>query len=429
MKPFLLGLLWALVLGASAQELHIDSCYQWTRAHYPKLRNQPLQAQSHQLRLANLRTQYLPRIELNAKAQYQSEVTSLDLNLSIPGMPLDIPVPPKEQFRLSLDVQQIIYDGGRTHRSQELENSLLAIQQQSIETELYAYYGQVNDLYFGLLLLQQSAQQLDTLHANLLESQLSLQSAIRNGLLPTGADEDLQVALTELQQKQLHVRSGMRSAYALLGELCGRDLSQMPTLSLPVPRQTTQAQRPEVKLLKLQHQQTQYTARLLGSQRLPTLAAYGQLGYGNPGLNMLKDEWTEFWIVGAQLSWPIWDWHRTHRQRQEANIQAQQIDNQLASFEQNLQMARLAEQARIDEWQQQQTLDQQILRLRQNIARRSASQLSHGLISTAEFVQKQTAAAQARIQVAIGQLELLRCQINLQHLSGYDPAHNPLSEY
>jgi hypothetical protein len=50
----------------------------------------------------------LPKIDLNAQATYQSDVTSLPI--SLPNVTVN--PPNKDQYRTTVDVNQLIYNGG-----------------------------------------------------------------------------------------------------------------------------------------------------------------------------------------------------------------------------------------------------------------------------------------------------------------------------
>ena len=99
--------------------LTLNQCYALVQAHAPLRRQQVLndaQAANNQARLATqLR---LPQVAINGQASYQSEVTKLAID--VPGAV--IPTLSKDQYRLTLDASQTLYDGGTTRRQQELES-------------------------------------------------------------------------------------------------------------------------------------------------------------------------------------------------------------------------------------------------------------------------------------------------------------------
>lgn len=75
----------------------------------------------------------LPSLSLNGQATYQSEVTSLDGQL-----PNSTIAPPnKDQYRTTLDANQLIYHGGVIDASVKVKETKSAIEQQELEVSLY----------------------------------------------------------------------------------------------------------------------------------------------------------------------------------------------------------------------------------------------------------------------------------------------------
>ena len=63
---------------------------------------------------------------------------------------------PQDQYKLTLDINQVIYDGGAIKSARAIEKTDLSINDKQTETDLYKLSGQINTYYFNLLLLEQA---------------------------------------------------------------------------------------------------------------------------------------------------------------------------------------------------------------------------------------------------------------------------------
>ncbi|HXC04229.1 MAG TPA: TolC family protein, partial [Bacteroidia bacterium] len=152
-RMFLSGL---LILGlyapAGAQQgssLILDSCYQTARRQYPLIKQRELIEKSKDYTVANASKAYLPQLNLNGQATYQSAVTQIDL----PIRGFTMPSFSKDQYKIYAEMDQTIYDGGSIKYQKEAAQANADIQSQSLEVDLYSLRDRVNQLFFGILLM------------------------------------------------------------------------------------------------------------------------------------------------------------------------------------------------------------------------------------------------------------------------------------
>ena len=84
-------------------------------------------------------------------------------------------------------------------------------------------------------------------------------------------------------------------------------------------------QRPELLLFDYNKEMLDVSKEVKKSQLFPKAFVFTQIGYGNPGLNMLNNEFDDYYIVGASLKWNFWDWNKSRREKQVYAIQKQMI--------------------------------------------------------------------------------------------------------
>ena len=77
-------------------------------------------------------------------------------SLPIPGIANAIKPLPHEQYKITVDINQVIYDGGAIKGARALEKADLSVNEKQTETDLYKLRGQINSYYFSILLLDKA---------------------------------------------------------------------------------------------------------------------------------------------------------------------------------------------------------------------------------------------------------------------------------
>ncbi len=393
----------------------LDDCYRLARENYPRLSDIRHQQEISDLKLKNLGTVWNPQLNLNGQATYQSEVTKV----SVPIPNVSIPSPAKDQYKMYLDVRQTIFDGGVTNAGSLAEKSALAADQQSLEVEFYGLHEKVNQLYFGLLLLSESEEVLKLKNSVLEERIKVLESGYKNGTVAS-RDLDLLKAERLLTAQQIgEIYSERLSNLGALGILTNQKLDEHTSLTEPANNLKGEGiTRPELKYFDLLGNKIDQNAQMLQKARNPKVFGFGQAGYGRPGLNMLKNTFDPYYLVGLGLSWNILDWKQTGRSREILEVQKQMIGSQRAAFDQNLSVSLLRAGEGIKKAEQLLKIDEELVVLRDNIAKHSASQLENGTITSADYIVDLNALTQASINKKSHKIQLYQAVASYNTLAG-----------
>lgn len=140
----------SLVL-AQDEKVRLQDCYEHMLSTYPIAGQTVIHEQSAALKTKNIKSAWLPNAELKAQATYQSDVFEFDLDIPFS---VDLPEVSKDQYKASVDINQMLYDWGRIRSAQNLEKANLMVNQQSTQVELNKLKEQVNKFYFTILILQ-----------------------------------------------------------------------------------------------------------------------------------------------------------------------------------------------------------------------------------------------------------------------------------
>lgn len=371
---------------------------------------------SANLQVKNINAIWFPKLDANATATWQSDV--IEFKLPFPG--ITIPSPDPDQYKLTLDATQVIWDGGATRVRRDLTLAQSNAEKLMIENEIYLLRDRVNETFFAIILLDINKNQLALMKEELGSKIESLKSGVKEGIALQSSVQTLQAEMLRLEQKLIEISSRKASLRNTLETLTGISIEEnvkisSPTLSMD---KGINLVRPELEGFNLQKKVFDSRALLASKRRMPTLGGFVTAGYGKPGLNMLSSEWDTYVVAGAKLSWNIWDWNVTSREKQQLIIQRSTIDYRKNAFEDavNNQIAICLND--IETINQQIIKDEEIVSLLEAVKNKSASQLANGTISSSEFLTDFNSASRAKLDMEYRKVLLDKEKVKLMFLMG-----------
>jgi outer membrane protein TolC len=416
-KLYLLVLISITGMTCTQAQITLQSCLSDAVTAYPQAKDKDAYKQALTLKLENTQTAYLPQISLNGQATYQSD--AIDITMSLPSNTLKIKQS-KDQYKITLDVNQLLYDGGATRYQKKILQSSLETDLNQVDVELQKIKEQVNSVYFSLLIQQASRKQLQTTIDDLKEREKEMTSMVKNGVI-NNADLDVLVAeRLKVEQQITEIDLTYRSTLDILGILTNKKIPDNEELVLPeiILDDSIHADRPETKLFDAQSQMLEDSKLMTKIALRPKVAAFAQAGYGRPGLNMLSDEFNPFYIVGASVKWTLWDWKKNQRDRQVLEVQKTLVESRKENFDRNLNIDLKSKRTAINKMQEAITRDSVIVSLRQGITKTSKSRLNNGVITSTEYVNNLNAESIARISMELHKLQLVQAKVNYQITMG-----------
>src|SRR5690606_22790731 len=281
----------------SAQErrLTLAECQQLALEHYPLNKQRELVAISGAYSVANASRGSLPAIGIFGQASYQSDVTRIPI--SLPGV--DIPEVPKEQFRIYGELNQPLTDLVTVRRQRALEEINANIQSQSLEVELYSLRDRVNQLFFGVLLLDAQIAQNNLVRKDLQSAMEKAKISAEFGTALLTAVDKLKAELLRIEQRALELNATRQAYRDMLGSFIGQRLSENDQLVRPeyVDYTSDVSARPEMRLFNYEGQRIAAREKLLSARNLPKFSLFLQAGFGQPSpVNMLEDDFSSYYI-------------------------------------------------------------------------------------------------------------------------------------
>jgi len=400
--------------GVSAQQpdtISLNYCQQLALDNYPLIKQKALLSEAAGLKIKNLSTNYLPQISLNGQATYQSAVTEIP---KISPM-FDFPSMSKDQYKVTLDVNQMIWDGGSTSAQKKLETTGLQVDQLAVDVEIAKIKERVNLIYFNILLAQQNEKVIGNIQDELRSKLKKTEAGISNEVLLQSNADVLKAELIKTEQQLIELANSKNAALNMLSEFINRPLYVTTVFKTP-DNNTIEAvydnKRLEMQLLDLQINKLDISKSLVNTKVMPRFYAFGQGGYGRPGFNMLSNDFDFFYIVGAKMSWNISGFYQSGREKRIIDIQKNILNTQKETFDKNLKIASQKDAADITKYKQLIGKDDEIIRLRQNITKTASIQLENGVITATEYVTELNAEMQAKLNLELHKIQMKMAEIN-----------------
>ncbi|MBP1840700.1 TolC family protein [Formosa algae] len=396
------------------EQISLETCYQLVTQNYPLVKQTELLEAQNKLEAAVISTSKLPKIDLDAYATYQSEVIEFPVAMS--GVePLN-----KDQYRATVTVNQLIYNGGATTAALDLKSAQLKTKQKQIEVQLYQLKLQINQLYFSILLAQESDALLKAKHT-LLEAKLKeIQSGIKNGSVVPSSDNVLEAELLKVDQQSKAVNSNKKTLIETLSTLITFPLDASIVFETPIVVHDIQHQisRPELDVFQLKKDEIENSENLISKQNAPKLLGFATGGYGNPGLNILDNSFQPFYTVGLKLNWNVFDWNANKKQRESLSITKDIIENETEIFKLNTNIELNKQQDEINKIEDFISSDKQIVTLRETVLQTAASQLQNGVITASAYLIELTNLYEDEQTLAAHKIQLELAKANYNIIKG-----------
>ncbi|OGU33099.1 MAG: hypothetical protein A2057_15745 [Ignavibacteria bacterium GWA2_35_9] len=391
--------------------LTLDECYHKSRENYPLILQKGYIVKSKDYTVSNVWNGYFPQITISGQATYQSDVIALPI--SFPGI-TDYKLT-KDQYKVIADVSQVIYDGGIISSQSDFQNSLAEADNQKLEIELLKVKERVNQIYFGILLLDAQITQTDLVKSDINESLSKLNAALENGTVIKSNVDVLRAELLKVNQKEIELNSSRNVFIQMLGLLINQTLDESIKLEQPIiNRLSSEAgiSRPELKLFSSQQNMIESQDGLTISKVLPKASLFFQGGYGKPGLNMLLNEFDWFYITGARLTWSLSNIYSYSNEKEINELNKKNIEAQKQIFLLNTNISVKQQLYEIDKLKKLITVDQEIIDIRTSVKESAKAQLENGVITSSDFIRELNAEDTAKQNLAIHTIQLLLAHYN-----------------
>lgn len=406
MKRLILTLSLSFSMSLMYGQLTLEECQRKTQQNYPLVHRYGLIEKTKEYSLENAGKGYLPQFSLSAKATYQSDVTALPV--SMPGV--NIKGLPKDQYQVTAELKQNIWDGGEISMRKKQAAASSTVEQEQLNVDMYALNSRVNDLFFGVLLLDEQLQQ-NRLLQEQLERTFKQVSAYLDGGLANSADLDaVKVEQLSAKQKEVELTYSRQAYLKMLALLVGEELTETTTLVRPTPEGKffEEVRRPELSLFDAQADRLNIQEKTLKTGYRPRLGLFVQGMYGNPGLNMLEDKFKLNYMAGVRFSWNFGSLYTLKNDRKMIDADRERVLNNKEVFLFNTRLQVSQQSSAIAAMEQQMRDDEEIIRLRTNIRKAAEAKVANGTMTVIDMLREITNENMARQNKSLHGVQLLK---------------------
>ena len=392
----------------------LDECQQAAERNYPQIRQYGLIERTTQLTVANIRKGWLPQVSAQAQATYQSDVTAWpgEMKAMMSGMGIDLKGLTKDQYRVGVDVQQTIYDGGVISSQQRIVREQGKVQKAQTEVSIYQVRKRVNEMYFGLLMLEEQMLLNKDLQQLLASNERKLESMTQQG---TAAQSDLLSVRAErlkAEQKGTELASQRRMLQRMLSAFCGIEVKDVKKPEKIAILSQHTGQRPELKALDAQIGVLNAQEKALNAALMPKVGVFAQGFYGYPGLNMFEDmmrrKWSLNGIIGARVTWNIGALYTRKNDKAKLQLQRDMTETSREVFLFNNNLEQMQQHETIERYRRLMDSDSEIIALRQAVRKAAESKLSHGIIDVSDLLREIKQENAACIERSVHEIEMLK---------------------
>ena len=394
----------------------LEECQQAAERNYPLIQQYGLIGKTTELTVSNIQKGWLPQVSASAQATYQSDVVSWpdEMKTMMNGMGINMKGLKKDQYRVGIDVQQTIYDGGVIGSQKRIAREQGKVQAAQNDINIYNVRKRVNEMYFGLLLIDEQIKLNSDLQTLLGGNERKLESMTKRG---TAAESDLQNVKAErlnAVQKATELASQKQMLQRMLSTFCGIEISniQKPQVKVEGINLTTENHRPELKALDAQISVLNAQEKALNAALMPKVGVFAQGYYGYPGLNMFEDmmhhKWSLNGIIGARVTWNIGALYTRKNDKAKLQLQRDMTENSREVFLFNNNLEQIQQNENIERYQKLMAHDGEIISLRQAVRKAAESKLAHGIIDVNDLVREINQENAACVQQSVHEIEMLK---------------------
>ncbi len=404
---------------AAHAQTTLDECIGWAYDNYPQIKEMSLIEMTKGIDLKNAAYAWLPHLNISGKATWQSEV--VEMPMDIPGMDINIP---HDQYGLTAEFTQQIWDGGTSRSQKELVEAGAEVKKTQLETNLWSIRSRVQNVFLGIILIDKQLELNRLLRESLERSSEEVKSRMEAGVaLPSDLDQ-VSVNILSCLQQRASLDADRKSYVKILGLLTGRDMTDV---ELAVPQDAVNyvddgardfEARPEMAFYAAQLKQNEFQRRQLNTLISPKLNLSLQGGYGRPGMNMLSGDFSGYFVAGLKLQWNIGALYTRGLDKRRVNADAQKIDLTRKSFILNSSVEAEQKNNAILKARDVLEKDSEIIGLRQRIRASGENQYREGTIKMNDYLSMLDEEYKAKANESMHEVQLMMAVYDMKNAIG-----------
>lgn len=388
----------------SDNEITIDECVAMAKMNYPQIRQFDLISEAEKYDLSNAGLNWVPHLTISGKASYQSDV--VEMPFEIPGYDFNLP---HDQYSIVGELSQTIWDGGTTSNLKSSIRAGAEVQRKQLEVTLYSIRERVENIYLGILLIDKQISQNKILEKSLLRNRNEVMAMLENGMAYKSDMNIVDVNILNCRQKLSQLLADRSSYIKILSKFTGSDMSGVSFIepSDYINTDSLEINRPELSFYDAQVAQNQVKRNELQTRISPKFNFTFQGGAGQPGLNMLKEGFSPYYVAAIKMQWSLGDLYTRSNDIKKIESNEKSIESERETFLFNTSMDIINQVNAIEKARDVLEQDKEIVRLREEIRTSGEEQYAEGVITMIDLMDMIDNEHDARVAESIHQVQLL----------------------
>ncbi len=403
----------------TAETFTLEECRSEVKKNFPLHGTTELLQSSFELKKKNLRTSYYPKMTLSAQATWQTDVTKFPIKFpSSPLFSIQTPEDPdKDRYQFQLDVKQLIYDGGLIKSQIRSERDGFRGDSLNIASELYKLNETVDNLYFGILLLQEKEKTLSISLEDLKSKTKTVESGVKNGVMLQTSMLVLKAGILDIEQQISETRVLRRSDADILAGLMKKEIGAEAEFVIPDVQTAGEVSgRIEYETFANEQRRLDNAAEATDAKLMPRLYGFAQAGYSKPGLNMFSNEFDTYGVFGVRAEFDISSFYTHSREKDIISNSKKAVGNRKEAFGETLGIQLDMARAEIDNYAGLLEKDAEIIAIREEILGTAEKQLDHGVITVSDYIDRSTELSLARQARKSHEIMLAQAKVKYNNL-------------
>lgn len=399
-----------------SEQYDLDRCIKEAITKTSLSKQKEFYSKQTELTEKNINSNWLPKISMDGQFTYQSDVFALPFK--IPNVTIN--EIPQEQYKINLNINQMVYDGGLTNSLNQKNEAESQSNLMQVESNLDKIKDRVIKNYLNAITLKKSLEIIAIAQIRLDFEKDRISSMLQNGVATKGMIAKFDLEINKLNQKMINALNDLVKINNSLEELTGLDIDLNSYILPNEPEKINkEINRKELKVMEEKMNILEASKKTSESSILPKVFVFAQGGYGAPNqFNMFETNGDLYYIAGVKLNWELWDWNNSSRNSEILEINKQIIDSEKDNLEDMLRIEQIIANNEIKKYEELIINNLKQLELQQIIVDEKKNQLDNGTTSVNDYLIELNALTEIELNIELNKINLLYSKINLQNIGG-----------
>ena len=382
------------------------------RANYPIIQQYDLINQATEYNISNANKAYLPQFEItliggviNGLPTFSlGEETGTNLNLITVAQ-----------------LNQVIWDGGMTKARKEIIQANSNIETAQLDVQMYDIKQKVNDLFFGILLIQEQLKQVALLQENLEINKKRVQAGFDNGVAYASDLDEIEVEVINADQKITELKYAQEAYLSMLALMTHVELnenSQLLKPEIPIALTTSPINRPELLVFKNQRSLMESQTKINKSMLYPKIGLLGFATFIQPGVDFGPSSINNIFVGGLSLSWRIGGLYKNGNNKKLITVNQQKINVQEQTFLYGLNLEMNKSKNEVTKYQNLLERDQKLIELKTNIKNSYQTKYDNGVATMSDLLNRMNDENLANQNKILHEIQWMNAWFTYQTLTG-----------